>query len=303
MAENREVEQWLDEQNENKYLLDYLQKRKQQLGQPLKQTDIHDQWVLLLDRIFEQQNVAKPNRSSKNWFLGIAASLFLAASTWFYLAVVKEVPVQVITLNTPLNSRGHVKLPDGTEVYMAPNSKLTYTNKFDQDKRELNLTGEAFFDVKHKEHNAFIVHTADRVSVTVLGTSFNIYTRKNNGTEIKVATGLVGVIANNHTYFLKAGEQANYQTNKSMLVKAVDGKDAAALQNQTLYFKDDNATAIAQKLHRWYNLDFEVSAKADKHPHFSGEMKDTGVNNLLNALSYATGLKYKYTNNRTILFY
>jgi ferric-dicitrate binding protein FerR (iron transport regulator) len=304
LAEKREVEYWLDEQKEHQYLLDHLQKRRDQLQQPLKQTDIHDQWVRLLDRIFETPKIGPSSFLNGYWFIGIAASLLMVSFFgWLYITNKPNPVVQTITLRTPGDRRGHITLPDGSEIYMAPDSKITYNTAFGKDRRELNLTGEAFFNVKHNAHSPFIVHALGNLSVTVLGTSFNVFSRKDNNTEVKVATGLVGVTANHQTCFLKAGQQLGYQQDKTLNVNLVDNKEVTALKNEALYFKNDNAHEIAQKLQRWYNVNFEVSSKADRHPRFSGEMKDAGLDNVLKALGYAIGLKYKYKNRHTILLY
>jgi transmembrane sensor len=304
-AENAEMENWLDEQAEHKHLLQYLQKRKEQLQQPLKQNDVHEQWVLLLDRIFEQHPVAgKPKPHQGYWLMGIAASLLVVSLLgWFYHSQ-SNLDRQSVSLQTPGTKRGTVTLPDGSLVYMAPDSKLTYASDFGVKKRELHLTGEAFFNVKHNANSPFIIHAENHLSVTVLGTSFNVYSRSNQNTEVKVATGLVGVTNGKRTSFLKAGEQLSYVINsRQLLFKTVERNDAAALQNQTLFFKNNNAGEIAEKLHRWYNVNVQVSAAASKHPRFSGEMQDTGLENLLKGLGYATGLHYRYTNPHTIILY
>ncbi|EHQ28984.1 FecR family protein [Mucilaginibacter paludis] len=306
-AEDRQVEEWLNEQKENSHVLEYLQKRKQQLQQPLKQSDIHQQWVILLDRIFESKPEEEQSRPFKLYSLiGIAASILLVSVLgWFYLQQGKSsADKQIFTLQTPANSRGRLTLPDGTLVYMGPASKITYDGAFGSDKRVLHLSGEAFFDVKHIAKKPFVIYTENQLAVTVLGTSFNVYSHKNHNIEVKVATGLVGITANHQTKFLRAGEQLNYQAgNGRMVTAAVDYKDAAALQNETLFFKNDGAVGIAAKLSRWYNIDVEVLPSAARHPRFSGEMKDTGINNLMKGLCYATGLQYRYKDPHTILLF
>jgi ferric-dicitrate binding protein FerR (iron transport regulator) len=187
---------------------------------------------------------------------------------------------------------------------MAPNSKIIYNSDFGVKKRELTLSGEAFFNVKHNASKSFVIRTSNKLAVTVLGTSFNVYSRNNQNTEVKVASGLVGVTVNSRTSFLKAGQQLEYQANnRQVLLSPVEHNDATALQSQTLYFKNSNVNQIAQKLKRWYNINIEVLPAAYKHPRFSGEMKDTGIDNLLKGLGYATGLKYRYKNNNHIILF
>lgn len=303
----REVLDWANEQTEHRYLLTYLERKKKQLEQPLKQTDIDEQWLRLLDRIFElPKSKSKSGIKTSYWAAGIAASLLLFSILgWLFIQNARyqnDNSTQI--LKSAQNLGGRLTLPDGTQVFMAPNSKISYSNSFGTDKREVQLTGEAFFDVKHDSHKPFIIRTDSRLAVTVLGTSFNVYSRPKTNIEIKVATGLVGITENNRTHYLKAGQQLIYQPNThTTIVKEVNPRDALSLQNETLFFKDSNADEIAQKLQRWYNIKIEVQESARKRARFSGEMKDTGIDNLLHGLSYATGLHYRYKNPHTVIIF
>jgi len=305
--EAQDVIDWANEQTEHRYLLTYLERRKQQREQPLKQSDIDEQWLHLLDRIFElSKSDNKKGKQRPYWFSGIAASLLLLCFLgWFYVQKVKQgFGNDLQTLQSAQNVGGRLTLPDGTLVFMAPNSKISYINTFGTDKREIQLAGEAFFDVKHDARKPFIIRTDNHLAVTVLGTSFNVYSRPKTNIEVKVATGLVGVTANNKTSYLKAGQQLTYEIkSRQVAIAKVDAHDASSLQNQTLFFDNNNADEIAEKLQRWYNIKIEVQASARKRARFSGEMKDNGIGNLLPGLSYATGLKYRYKNPHTIIIF
>ena len=305
--EVQQVVDWANEQTEHRYLLTYLERRKKQLEQPLKQNDIDEQWLHLLDRIFElPKSNNKKGFQRSHLISGIAASLLLFCFLgWFYVQKTKnQANSSIQTLQSAQNVGGRLTLPDGTMVFMAPNSKISYASSFGFAKREIQLTGEAFFDVKHDAHKPFIIHTASHLAVTVLGTSFNVYSRPKANTEVKVATGLVGITENNHTHYLKAGQQLIYQLNtRKITIKQVNAHDASSLQNQILFFKDDNANEIAEKLQRWYNIKVEVQPSASRRARFSGEMKDTGIDKLLNGLSYATGLHYRYKNQHTVILF
>jgi ferric-dicitrate binding protein FerR (iron transport regulator) len=305
--ETQQVLDWANEQTEHRYLLTYLERRKLHLEKTLKQSDIDEQWLHLLDRIFElPKSNSKKGFQPSYWLTSVAASLLLLCFFgWLYVQNTKyHIDNTVQTLKSAQNLGGHLILPDGTKVFMAPNSKISYAHSFGAVKREIQLTGEAFFDVRHDTHKPFIIHTNNHLTVTVLGTSFNVYARPTANTEVKVATGLVGITANNQTHYVKAGQQLIYEVSThKVIIKAVDAQDASSLQNQTLFFKDDNADEIAEKLQRWYNIKIEVKPSARKHARFSGEMKDTGIENLLHGLSYATGLHYSYKNPHTIILF
>ncbi|PTR01194.1 FecR family protein [Mucilaginibacter yixingensis] len=306
-AEEEQVNAWANEQTEHRYLLTYLERRAANLNQPLKQNDIDEQWLRLLDRIFEApRNSNNSGFLRSYWITGVAASLLLfSVLGWLYFK--KSIAInnmQQQVAQTSANTRDQVTLPDGSVVYMAPNSKITFTNAFNGSKREVHLTGEAFFDVKHLTNKPFIIHTDNKLSVTVLGTSFSVYARPHINTEVKVATGLVGVTTGNKVNYLKAGQELIFsETNHLASVKTVLAKEAASLQNQTLVFDKSDAGEIAEKLHRWYNVNVVAQPSAYKRPLFSGEMKDTGIADVLGGLTYATGLHYKYSNSNTILLF
>jgi transmembrane sensor len=299
-----EIEAWLNERPQNKLILKQLELKQNQLNQPLKDEVVHAEWVKVLDRIFGSPQQQKPKVKKLFSLIGIAAAVLLACFiNLFSLKNSYKASSENIVVKTT-SERRQVQLPDGSIVYLAPNSNLQVSGDFGRQKRELSLTGEAFFDVKHDAKKPFIVSTANNLKVNVLGTSFNVYSRKNINEEIKVATGLVGVVGSNSTTFLKAGEQLNYSLTNNVARKSrVDARDAISLQNGTLYFSKSTTKQIAEKLERYYNIHIQVAPSAIKHHAFSGEIKDYGIARVLDGIGFVTGTKYKFTNPNTILLY
>ncbi len=87
-------------------------------------------------------------------------------------------------------------MPDGTTVMLEPSSKLSYPATFDKMvRREVFLSGEAFFDVINNPGQPFVVH-AKTLTATVLGTSFTVSDRQQNKRSfVLVRTGKVSVLA------------------------------------------------------------------------------------------------------------
>lgn len=86
-----------------------------------------------------------------------------------------------------------ITLPDGSEILLKPKGKLSYINTFDGDKREVNLIGEAFFDIAKDPHRPFYVYGSSVVT-KVLGTSFWVIAPENaKEVEVKVKSGRVSV--------------------------------------------------------------------------------------------------------------
>jgi len=87
---------------------------------------------------------------------------------------------------------GVVTLPDGSVVSLNEKSNLRYPKQFTGNERNVELDGEAFFEVKRDTLHPFIIKAAE-AHVKVLGTSFSVNTMKNNRVEVIVATGKVEV--------------------------------------------------------------------------------------------------------------
>ncbi len=112
--------------------------------------------------------------------MGIAASILLAASILTYALFVNNHEKKFSNLiSTKKGSKTNIKLPDGTTVWVNSDSKIWYADNFNNTTREVWLSGEAFFDVKHDAHHPFIIHT-DKINITDLGTAFNVKSYAND---------------------------------------------------------------------------------------------------------------------------
>lgn len=127
---------------------------------------------------------------------GIAASLILVALMIFLADDGRRVAGLNETLTSVSNSTENIirhELNDGTLIWLHPESRITFPNQFASDKRNLELAGEAFFDVAPDSLKPFVITTGN-VTTRVLGTSFNIKAYDNQSSiEVAVLTGKVSV--------------------------------------------------------------------------------------------------------------
>ncbi|MCF2520955.1 FecR family protein [Dyadobacter sp. CY351] len=86
-----------------------------------------------------------------------------------------------------------ISLADGSSLQLDPGSKVSYPADFKTGKREVYLSGKAFFDIAKDPSRPFFVY-ANEVITKVLGTSFTVRSYANE-TEVSVAvkTGRVAV--------------------------------------------------------------------------------------------------------------
>lgn len=160
-------------------------------------------------------------------------------------------------IEIPRGGEYTLKLSDGTMVYLNAMSSLRFPVNFIGDKREVELQGEAYFEVA-KGHKPFIVKTA-RMNIEVLGTVFNISAyAEDQVTRTTLVNGSVKVTSDclSEAIILKPSQQASfYKSANQITVKEVDITQYTAWKNGRFYFKDWRLEDIVTYLSRWYDVD------------------------------------------------
>jgi len=127
------------------------------------------------------------------WHISIAATIIPIVIFGYNLVSQKpikeqtRVPALASKIITPAGSRKQLTLPDGTNVWLNAASSLIIHKNFNEETREVELKGEAYFDVTHNAQKPFIVHTSV-IDIKVLGTKFDV---KDYETEPNIETTLL----------------------------------------------------------------------------------------------------------------
>ena len=222
------------------------------------------------------QNVRKPlfrSINRKNWYQYAAIWLVMMIGVGLYTLthrqqeIVENPHIAIRELINPRGQRSRVLLPDGSEVFLAADSKLTFPEKFAAGSRELKLEGSAFFEVTKNPNRPFIIHTGT-IQTKVLGTSFKIEAVKGQPVKVAVATGKVRV-----DDFLKTGTKAlavlmpGQMLSYDQHLPRVEDTDIAELQSwkkARLNFHNQSLQEITTELERWYDvrIHYEQSLKS-----------------------------------------
>lgn len=192
--------------------------------------------------------------------LAIAALIIIIAGTgyWYINKSVLFMPADQEIVVT--GKRKTVRLPDGSTITLEPDSRLTYPHRFTGNTREVQLTGEAFFEVKPNHEKPFIVHTANMVA-TVLGTSFNVEAYPNGIAKVVVATGRVKVQTVNASNELQAVIiNANQSVTYNITINEIEKRN---VPEEAVYYKQRNSgrfsyagvpvTRVIQEMERYYH--------------------------------------------------
>jgi len=159
------------------------------------------------------------------------------------------------TLTTPRAGQFQVVLPDGTKVWLNNASSLRYPTSFSAPSREVELTGEGYFEVAKNTSKPFSVKLSD-VTVHVLGTSFNIMAYNNESTiNTTLVEGAVKVSQHDHQTRLAPGEQVQLDKQGTMKKNKVNVASIIAWKNGFFNFSHTDFQGAMRQLSRWYDVD------------------------------------------------
>lgn len=192
-----------------------------------------------------------------------------------------------------------VVLPDGSAVSLMSGSTILYPSEFLNNKtREVELSGEAFFEVAKDSSHPFIVKLGE-IGVKVVGTSFNISNYKDD-TQINIAlkSGKVDLYrgeyrSNNDFIHLEPGKMASFSKNNQKFdIQNVDINEYTSWVNGSLVFKDDPLSVIFGRMERWYNVKFIIEDVAIEKFIFSATLKNENLDQVVELLRFSTPFAY-----------
>lgn len=210
-----------------------------------------------------------------------------------------KMTAQTNVLEVPAGQRMSVTLSDGTQVQLNGNSRIEYPVIFSRKQRNVKLSGEAFFEVKHDERHPFIVETFAS-KVEVLGTRFNVYADEaSEHFSTALVDGKVKVTTNDETaeqVVLAPDEMVKFVNNHLVVTKV----DAENLISWTEGYVNLADTDFASLMHRFENVyGVKIVIERETMPEIgykSGKIRvSEGVNFALKLLQHEC--KFTYTEN------
>ncbi len=165
-----------------------------------------------------------------------------------------ERPAQIVA--APRGQRIVFRLPDGTQVTLAPGTTLRAAPGYGARERVVQLEGEAAFTVRHDTAHPFVVRTA-QADARDLGTRFVVRAYPDDSTtEVVVAEGEVALAGAR----LRAGQLGRAVPGHAVAVQShVDLKRYLAWVDGRLVFHDTPLREVASRLARWYDVDIQFA--------------------------------------------
>lgn len=179
-------------------------------------------------------------------------------------------------LDVPRGGQYQVVLPDGTKVWLNAASSLKYPTQFTGNSREVELKGEAYFEVAHVTQTGTrkrlpfyvnIVQASSTTRVEVLGTHFNIMAYEDEpALEASLLEGSINIIHGAQERKIVPGQQALInQTNGQFTVQETNMDEVVAWKEGKFLFHDTPIDAVMRQVARWYNVNIQYKGTTNDH--------------------------------------
>lgn len=209
------------------------------------------------------------------------------------------------TIETPRGGQHQIILPDGTRVWLNAESSIRFPESFVQVKtRNIELKGEAYFEVARDVEHPFIVKTS-RQEIEVLGTHFNINSyleEQKSITTLLEGSVKVQTIASGNFSVIKPGQQAISGLGNEVNITAADIEQVMDWKNGDFMFKKESLAGIMRKVSRWYDVDVEYGQNVDMNQTYSGLVsRSKNISEVLRIMEEAGQLKFDVIGKKVIV--
>jgi transmembrane sensor len=260
--------------------------------------DGEETWNKIQSRLLEKSFTGWQKSRKIQQFLRYAAIFFflttLGSLIWVFtigLKIPEELMTRVIADNGQISK---VLLPDSSLVWLNSGSTITYGNHFSEESRELQLVGEAYFEVSKNEKCPLIVN-CNGLQVKVKGTKFNVsaFPGKDKISVI-LEKGAVELLRENNSsfpYILKPGELAEFDiSNKKMAVSKINTYKYTSWKEGIIHIYDQTLDELAERLKTRYNQEFVISDEV-KHYHYTFTIKNEPLQEIIGLIEKITPVK------------
>lgn len=207
------------------------------------------------------------------------------------------------TLNVPYGAEYDLVLPDGSKVYLNAGSVLRYPERFNDTRREVFLSGEAYLEVVHNEEHPFVVRTRD-IAVRVLGTIFNVNAYpEGKWVRTTLVEGKVEARCGDRHITMRPGTQVAYdKSTHETGYFPVDTRLYTSWKDGYYDFEDMELEELAQIFTRWYNVQIDFAEPELKNLRFSGRLKRyDSAEELFEMLDYVHRVTFSIENGRIVI--
>lgn len=276
-----------------------LLRKAHALGNDIKEMESID-----VTRAYQRtQKILKANRKKQmysqlmRYAAFLAVPLLLTSLVLGYLYFQKpELAEKYAEVTAATGSVIRYELPDHSVVWLNSGSTLRYPTVFRSDNRNVELNGEAYFEVEADNQRPFYVNTRHGLTVYVYGTRFNVTAYEDDSNiETVLEKGKVNVISPDRKTIMQLapGEQLLYNKQSQKLIKnKVDIYEKVAWKDGKLIFRNASLDDIFKRLSRHFNVDIQFNNKSGKEYKYRATFRNETLPQILDYLAKSAALKW-----------
>ena len=257
-----------------------------------------ESWNRLQARLWQKSYNRWQESRKINQFFRYAAIFFFALTVgsiiWFFTSRPTQLSETFTSVVADKGQISKVELPDGSTVWLNSGSEITYSNFFATQNRNIQLFGEAFFDVIKNDELPLQV-LCNKLHVKVLGTKFNVAAYNwDESVEVVLEDGSVELlhpVSQSTIYKMNPGEKALLSAGSAGLkVSEVNTSRYTAWKEGMIHIYDQSMEELVKRLEMRYNQKFEISAGA-KDFKYTFTIKNERLDEIIQLMEKITPVK------------
>jgi ferric-dicitrate binding protein FerR (iron transport regulator) len=292
--EEDSLKNWLKEDQENKTVLDDV-KVIYSISGNVPESFV-PQKELAWQKVMKRISIKKQQPAIVRFMLRIAASILLIAlgvGGTFYLQNKMDNP-SFTEVYSPYGHKTRVVLPDGSTVWLNGDTKLKYNSDF-SDARNVELTGEALFEVTKNERQLFTVN-AEKLRLEVYGTTFNVKAYPEDLiSEVALVEGSVGLFRDKQLLRkMVPGEVIAYNSGENKFsTRQGNIGQITSWSADELVIENETFEEVTKYLERWYGVEITLDKSIQLNNRLSFKVKTESLMELLSIISRITPVTYE----------
>jgi len=250
-------------------------------------TDVEEQ--------YRKFSISRKRQKAPVWYAAAVVALILISSLGYFLLP----PDNTILKNEQSNSYLSYTLDDGSKIWLNANSRLEIHSDFNKTKREVELSGEAYFEVADDKSKPFVVR--NRYStIRVTGTSFNAIATDS----LDAVMLLEGCIVFGHdidTISLVPGERAKMNQQRHLDKTTFKSKNFLAWKTGILRFEDQPLGVIARELEQHHRIKIDIDEDSSKKCRLTIVFDNLSLEETLRELQFLLDIDYTINKHSVLI--
>ncbi|TRX60028.1 DUF4974 domain-containing protein [Fulvivirga sp. M361] len=312
-ANGMEIDQvkiWIEADERNRQYVDQMRLLWESSGnvKDFMSINVKEDWEKVSGRINKATStrcVTQPIQKKGiiyQW-MRLAAAITILLSAYFTWPTLKSYWIKDVVSIAATDTHSSFSLPDGSEVYLNKNARLSYTSDFDGDTRTVELEGEAFFKVTKDETRPFMIKLGQAVT-EVVGTSFNVNSTGPGQVVVTVVTGkvlLYGQIKDTASVALTAGEQGKFDLQHGLTKVSNEDINFLSWKTGELVFHNTGLPKVVADLNRHYGKVIQLASPALESCTLTSTFREQPLEEILRELQMVLPVQIKKKENMIVL--